>query len=280
MKTTRALLRTGLLLCVLFVSCEEVIELDLDTQEPQLVIAGFISDGQGPYTVRISRSVAFYDTNNFPVEEHANVRITSDEGITEVLTQTSPGVYQTAHLRGQRGVAYTLDVALDGTSYSATSRIPAESIALDSIQVGYKKASIFQEAGYYAIAYFKDPPDVANYYRLQVLVNGEEYVFRDDEETDDDGTRDTNFWLLRDKFTDGNVQDYEFPHRLAPGDTLHVRLQQVDRITFDYYRTLVDVLSGGGIAPANPITNWDPEVLGYFGALSETETTVVVPEEQ
>jgi len=266
--------------CLLLTSCEEVIELDLNTTAPKVVIEGFISDRQGPYTVKVSKSVDFYNDNSFPPEEHANVRITSDEGVTEVLTQTSPGIYQTSQIRGQRGMGYTLDVALDETSYSAKSNIPIEQIALDSITLGYKNASIFQEEGYYAIAYFKDPPGVANYYRLQVLVNGEEYIFYDeDEETPEEGTRDTNFWLLRDKFTDGNVQDYEFPHKLKAGDTFNVRLQQLDRGTFDYYRTLVDVLSGGGIAPANPITNWDPEALGYFGAISETEATAFIPEE-
>ncbi|MEH6657300.1 DUF4249 domain-containing protein [Leeuwenhoekiella marinoflava] len=266
---------------LLVASCEEVIELDLDTQDSQLVIEGIVSDRPGPYQVLISKTVDFYDDNTFPVEENATVRLSSDQGESEVLVQTSPGVYESTQMQGQRGVNYTLDVDVAGTSYSASSRLPKEQIVIDSISVGYKKESLFQEEGYYAIAYFDDPPDAENYYRLQVLVNGEPYIFYDeDEETPEDGTEDDNLYLLSDKFTNGNVQDYEFPQQLEPGDTINVRLQQLDRNTYDYYRTLVNVLSGGGIAPANPITNWTPEALGYFGAISETKSTVVVPEEE
>ena len=267
--------------CLFFTSCEEVIELDLNTTDPQIVIEGFITDGEGPYSVLISKTVDFYDPNTFPPQTDAVVHITDDQGHVESLTETSPGIYETSTLQGKRGVSYTLAVQTEGQEYTATSRIPEQRIFIDSITTGYKSQSIFQDAGYYATAYFNDPPDTADYYRLQVLVNGEVYVFDTDDDEDEDGnsgTQDSNFWLLRDKFTNGNVQDYEFPHRLEPGDTFEVRLQHIDRQTYDYYRTLVDVISGNTLAPSNPITNWNNGALGYFGAFSETQRTAVVPE--
>ncbi len=119
-----------------------------------------------------------------------------------------------------------------------------------------------------------------NYYRLQVLVNGEVYIFtvENDDGEIEESNEDINFWLTNDKFTDGNFQDYEFPHNLALGDTIDVSLQHLDRITFDYYRTLVDVINGGGVAPSNPISKMEGGALGYFGAFSQTDNRVVVQE--
>ena len=79
---------------------------------------------------------------------------------------------------------------------------------------------------------------------------------------------DDNFWLYSDKYTDGNAQDYDFPHTLEEGDDVYVELRHLDKSTYDYYRMLVDVIDGGGVAPSNPISNFGDTALGYFGAFS------------
>jgi len=261
-------------------SCEEVIELDLNTTAPQVVIEGFVTDEEGPYKIRISKTVDFYDLNSFPPQENAQVKISDNLGNEEFLIETSPGIYETSTLQGERGATYNLEVLLEGVSYTATSKMPENRIVLDTIISEFIEESIFYDEGYYATAYFSDPPDIDNYYRLQVLVNGEVYIFTFENEDGEieESDEDINFWLTNDKFTDGNLQDYEFPHTLKVGDTLEVTLQQLDRTTFDYYRSLVDVIYGGGIAPSNPISNMQNGALGYFGAFSVTQRTIVVQE--
>lgn len=165
---------------------------------------------------------------------------------------------------------------LEGATYTATSKMPEQLIPLDSLSTTFEEESLFFDEGYYATAFFNDPPDIDNYYRLQVLVNGEVYFFIDLDDEEAVPQEDINFWLTNDKFTDGNLQDYEFPHTLKVGDTMDVTLQHLDRSTFDYYRTLVDVINGGGVAPSNPITNMSDGALGYFGAFSVTRNSVVV----
>jgi len=276
------LLTSGILILCL-ASCEDVIELDLTEVPPQVVIEGFLTDQAGPYTVKISETGDFYDTNEFLALQNAVVRIFDDQGNDETLTETIPGTYQTADTQGERGVIYTLEVELQGVTYTATSKMPEQQIPLDSLSTQFEEESIFNDEGYYTTAFFNDPPNIENYYRLQVLVNGEVYIFVDegdeDDEEDDEFTEDINFWLTNDKFTDGNLQDFEFPHTLALGDTMQVSLAHLDRATFDYYRTLVDVINGGGVAPSNPISNMEGGALGYFGAFSVTENAVVVEEQ-
>jgi len=260
-------------------SCEDVIELDLTSVPPQVVIEGFVTDQEGPYSVEISKTADFYDPNQFTPQENAVVRIFDDQGNEDILTETGPGIYETSNLQGERGVTYTLEVALEGTTYNATSKMPEELIPLDALTVQFEEESVFFGEGYYATAFFNDPPNIDNYYRLQVLVNGETYFFTDEDDDEAVPERDINFWLSNDKFTDGNLQDYEFPHTLKIGDTMQVTLAHLDRATFDYYRTLVDVINGGGVAPSNPISNMKGGALGYFGAFSVTENSVVVQEE-
>lgn len=264
------------LLILIFSSCEDVIDLDLTNVPPQVVIEGFVSDQPGPYSIKISKTADFYDPNSFPPEENAIVILSDDQGNEEILTETSPGIYETATLQGQRGVTYTLEVQLEGATYTATSKMPEQLIPLDSLSTTFEEESLFFDEGYYATAFFNDPPDIDNYYRLQVLVNGEVYFFIDLDDEEAVPQEDINFWLTNDKFTDGNLQDYEFPHTLKVGDTMDVTLQHLDRSTFDYYRTLVDVINGGGVAPSNPITNMSDGALGYFGAFSVTRNSVVV----
>tara|TARA_R110002051_G_scaffold290773_1_gene354387 strand:+ start:21517 stop:22344 length:828 start_codon:yes stop_codon:yes gene_type:complete len=264
------------LLIVVFTSCEEVIGLDLTNVASQVVIEGFVTDKQGPYTIQISKTVDFYEANSFPLQENAVVRIFDDRGNDEILSETSPGMYETTSLQGERGATYTLEVALEGKVYTAISKMPEALIPLDSINTEFLEESIFNDEGYYASAFFNDIPDLDEYFRLQVLVNGEVYFFIDEEDEGAKPEEDINFWLTNDKFTDGNLQDYEFPHTLKVGDTVHVTLANLDRSTFDYYRTLVDVIYGDGVAPSNPISNMKDGALGYFGAFSVTANSLVV----
>ena len=266
------------IMAFVFSSCEDVIELDLTNVPPQVVIEGFVTDQEGPYSIQISKTADFYDPNDFPPQQNASVRIFDDQGNEDILTETSPGVYETSALQGVRGVTYTLEVQLEAVTYTATSKMPEQLIALDSLSTTFEEESLFYDEGYYATAYFNDPPNIENYYRMQVLVNGEVYFFIDPEDDSVAPVEDINFWLTNDKFTDGNLQDYEFPHTLKVGDTMQVSLAHLERSTFDYYRTLVDIIGGGGVAPSNPITNMQGGALGYFGAFSVTGNSVVVQE--
>ncbi|HNP18684.1 MAG TPA: DUF4249 domain-containing protein [Fulvivirga sp.] len=261
-----------ILLSVLLFSCEDVIVLDLNDGDPRLVIEGYVTDQPGPYTVKISKTAKFYDDNIFPPQSGASVVITDDQGNEDILTEVSTGVYQTSTLQGERGVTYTLSVDYEGQNYTAISKMPEQQILLDSITSEYEENSFFNDEGYYVRAHFNDPAGVANYYRFNVLVNGEVYVFDfDGEEQEDDF-----FYLWSDKFSDGNLNDYDFPHTLEVGDSVYIEMYNLERSTYDYYRTVADVINGGGVAPSNPLSNFGDTALGYFGAFSITSNYVIV----
>lgn len=265
----------GALCLSALVSCEEVIDLDLGSAEPRIVIEGTITSDAGPYYVRINQSVDYGELNEFPALSGATVNITDQEGNTELLEEVEEGLYAIQEFQGQPGKRYELDVVYNGEQYQAASTMPATVVPLQSLEYVFEEETLFIDEGYYVTAYFVDPEDEVNYYRLKMFVNGEPYYF------DQDGVpvKDDNLWLINDKFFNGKVMDLEFPQTLKAGDKVDVELHQVDKATYDYYRTLVDLTGFGGVAPANPLSNWNNGALGYFGALSISYASIVIGEE-
>jgi hypothetical protein len=264
-----------LLILVGITSCEEVIELDLATTAPRVVIEGIITDQPGPYTVTIKKTADFYDRNNFPAGRGATVKITDSKGNTDTLTEVEDGVYQTNILEGIAGRTYNLTVDFEGETYTASSTIPAKEIKIDSLAYKFEEESVFYNEGYYVTPYFTDIAGERNYFRLNLFVNGAPYLH----EVDGDFVEDNNFNLIDDKFFEGNQIDYEFYSALSAGDSIYVELHHLDEATYDYYTTLVEVINGGGMAPSNPITNLSNDALGYFGAFSIDSASTVIEAE-
>jgi len=95
--------RTALLiLAVLIISCEEVIEIDLNDAEPVTVIEANISDTTGPYYVHITRTVPFSQNNTPPGVNDAFVTLSSN-GLTDTLSLVSDGLYRTNNIIGISG---------------------------------------------------------------------------------------------------------------------------------------------------------------------------------
>jgi hypothetical protein len=257
--------------------CEKVITLDFNDAEPKLVVEAIISDGPGPYTVQLNESAGFYESNVFPAREGATVRIMDDLGNEETLIEVSPGIYQTINLQGELGRTYTLLIESEDEIYTATSTMPSVVVPVDTLVIEYIPENLFQDEGLYCYAYATDPAGIANYYRYNMFVNGAPYITYPENSTDPlDGKEDDNFYLSDDKYFDGNQIDIEFPNLLLIGDTMDIELHNVDKGTYDYYRTLVEAIYGGGVAPANPISNFGDSALGYFGAISIQSRQMVV----
>ncbi len=78
----------------------------------QTVVDGMISDGPGPYTVNVSKSLSLDASSPTPSPvENAKIKLYDDEGNSEDLTETTPGVYMTGGIiQGKVGHAYHIRV--------------------------------------------------------------------------------------------------------------------------------------------------------------------------
>lgn len=262
MKTTSTLIASILMLLSL-VSCEDIIDVDLRSVDPELVIEGVVRQGMNA-EVRISRTKDFGDDNTYPPITDAQVTISDDAGHTEKLTADASGKFVAATITGVERRTYHLTVVHDGNRYTATSRMPP-AVGIDSLTQWKFPMHDYNEP----MLHFADPPgEESQWYRVAFAVNG---VWGDYEKM-----------MISTEFIDGNVIHYplmvDFDNGnddddpLTNGDIVTVELQCMDKPTYKYFLTLYD----NAWALANPTTNIVGGALGYFGAYAWSRGEVKV----
>ncbi|AZB16418.1 DUF4249 domain-containing protein [Chryseobacterium indologenes] len=253
----------------LMTSCQKEIDLDLDDQSGKIVIEGNVTDQAGPYIVRITKSVAFTQQNQYPAVEGAQVILSDNTGQTDILQYMGNGRYQTTTFVGAAGRTYTLKVQAEGQQYTAHSTMPQpvdfEGLAQDSFQFGSKTS-------YTLLPIFTDPAVLGNRYLFSYTINNlsKKYinVFSDNL---NNGMLNQRPLILPNDDNDGA------DHEVKAGDTIHVEMQSIDNNIFTFYSALLDMSGpGGGVTPANPPSNISNGALGYFSAHTKSVQSFVI----
>lgn len=102
-----------------------------NSQQDFLVVDGIITDRAGPYTVKILKSSSLNEENEYA--SGLVVSIEEKDGTTEILVESSAGVYQTNNLQGEAGKSYRLNINYQGQQYQSTWETIYASPAMDSI---------------------------------------------------------------------------------------------------------------------------------------------------
>ena len=255
-------------------SCQKVIEIDLNTSNPQYVIEGEMTSENRPSQIKITKTANFSDSNNFPAVTGAVVTISDDANNSETLTETKSGVYETKKLIGTPNRTYTLTVKHDGKTFTSVSKMPTLIPLIDIGNIpdnfggggpgggNTDTAQIFR-----AVPLFQDVLNVKNYYRFIQKVNRKV---------------DRSFLVRNDELSDGKISVqplFTFGSKIYRGDTLNITLQSIDKPIYDYFFSLVASSGngpGGGATPTNPVNNITGGALGYFSAHSVSVKTVIV----
>lgn len=235
-------------------ACRKDIHLDLRDASGLVVIEGNINNGPGPYYVGISKSVTFYDSNTVIPVLNAKLILTDDAGGRDSLTDTGlPGLYQTHTITGTVGRTYHLSVNAEGKQYDASSTLNPP-VQVDSIGV---QIFGFQGKTYWVpYGIFKDPAGISNYYKAFLYQNGH---------------KQSKTTPINDQLNDGlTIQAYVSPDFfINVNDTIQMELDAVDKPIYEYFNTLNEsTLNGLSAAPANPVSNFSNNALGYFCAYS------------
>lgn len=264
-----------LITALLFTSCEKVIQLDLNSADPKLVIEGNITDQPGPYTVKLTQTINFDQDNTFPPISGASVKISDNAGNTETLAESTPGIYVTSTLTGIPGRVYTLEIIANDKTYTAISSMPSP-VVIDTLVTitqsggGGLGGGGGNTANKYVEAKFTDPAEIANYYRFILYIQNEEQnaIILDNDETKNG------------QVAKRSVRAGRSAASLKVGDSVKVHMQSIDNNVYEYFRTLNQMGGGNGItggsAPANPLTNISGGALGYFNACSVRTKSIKV----
>lgn len=257
------------------VSCEKVIEVDLNEADTRLVIEANITTDSVRNKVTLTTSGGYFDNSAVQPVKGAQVRISDEIGNSEILQEGNDGVYYMQNLTGTENTEYSIEVIVEDNVYTAQEFLPV-AVPIDSL---YYEIDDFVPPGneeegdqYNLRITISDPVDTVNYYRLVTYVN----------DTLSTGGGFNLYRVIDDELIDGLTITLTVRGTEAKlGDTVLVELQSIGFNTYTYFNELNDAIYGGGgpgSTPYNPATNLDNNALGYFGAYSFTSETIIIEE--
>ena len=266
-----------LFLLIISLSCEDVVEVDLDTAEPKLVVEASIDWQKGTdgslQTIKLSTTTAYF-SNEIPKVSGALVEIKNSTNEVYVFTeQPNTGNYVCNYFEPILNETYTLSINYKGQIYTATEKLMPVSEILEIEQIndgGFTGESIELKF------YFQDNGLENNFYMSKLNLPSKINI-------------NPEYAAFDDKFLQGNlIFDYYTDEDLATGDSIAYTLYGISQQYYNYMNILLNIAgnnSGGpfSTAPAtvrgNILNQSNPEnyPLGYF-RLSETDTETYVVE--
>lgn len=260
------ILYIALLLWTTGTACRKVIhpQFEADANAP-VVIQATLSDQKDSAIIFISETLTIYAPNVYAGKDGATVSITRDDSLPVPLNPLRNGRYG-GHVTTLPGHNYTLNVELEGTTYTAVSKMPSP-VPFDSLFITHR--NVLGRELRIPTLIFKDPPGEENYYRFVLWVDGFESttIFI---ETDRLFNGNQMTLELLDLFTDSNS-----PTFIDKYDQVMVEMQCISKQTYQYLYQLKESALGQGntLNPGNPRSNLTGGALGYFSVhTSETKT--------
>jgi hypothetical protein len=244
---------------LIFFSCQREIDINLNESNPKYVIEGNISDQTGPYEVKITKTVNFDDSNNYPPVSEALVIIGEDTGITDTLTEIQLGRYVTNHIIGISGRTYHLTVKIGQETFSAISTMP-QLVNFDSLTQENINGNSGRDIRL-VVPKYTDPAGIANYYLFWVTKND---------------SLQHNIFVRNDAGADGRVAVQPLGVRANAGDTISVEMQCINRQNYDYFFGLAEIARQSSATPTNPVSNITGGALGYFNAHTTQTKRIII----
>ncbi len=164
-------------LALLFSNCVQEFDPPAQGYENVLVVEAFLSDGQEPFEVKLSRSIPI-DTSAFIPESGATVSLSADLGEEYVLVESDhPGIYvYNGLVNVQIGNAYQIHIqTINGNKYESSSVTMRDTPDIDSVSYEYENRSYDAKQGVQIYVHTHDVSNSTWYYRWEW---DESWIFR------------------------------------------------------------------------------------------------------
>lgn len=257
-------------LAAFFTSCEEVVEVDLNTAPPRLVVDASINWVKGTdgseQTIKLTTTTGYYETT-IPVVSGATVFVTNSTGtIFDFIETPGTGEYVCSNFVPVIGETYTLTVISGGQTYTATETLYA---VPDILYTEQDNEGGFLNEDIEVRFFFQDEQNVENFYMARF---------------DSPAIPYPDYDVFDDRFNENNEMFGMYSEEdLAPGHVVQFKLYGISQRYYNYMAILINLAeggSGGGPFQTPPSTvrgnliNQTDEgnyALGYF-RLSEVDT--------
>ena len=264
-----------LILSLFLYSCEEVVNVDLDTASPRLVVDASINWEQGTdgaqQKIKLTTTTSYYSPT-VPVVSGATVFVkNSTNTVFDFIEIPTTGEYVCTNFIPQLNETYTLTVISNGQTYNATETLKSVASIQDIVQ---NNEGGFTGDQIEIKTFFTDPAGEDNYYMFKYKYSNRNKL--DYQVNDDKFFQGNSFFSLT------NNDD------LSTGDRIDVTHYGISRSYYNYMNILLSVAGNTGGSPfqsppatvrGNLInaTNFDNYALGYF-RLSETDSSNYIVE--
>jgi hypothetical protein len=244
-------------------SCEEEVILDLNDIEKRIIVEAVIANDIPFAKVTLSYSMGFYDDIQVENIPDAVVKISSENGESELLKWDETGFYFSTELKPVYNSTYNLYIEIGDKIIETATTLP-EPVKIKQIVQAPNQFRNYPDS-LNVIVSVDDPVGQDNFFRLKV--NKINKVQRRD------------FYFTDDTFgKDGTLTMPVYYKNFAKGDTVIVELMHTTRETSEYYNMLNENIRGSfnSIAPGNPVSNMPPDIYGLFSAYGITRDTIII----
>ncbi len=281
---------------LLLISCEKAVTFDLDESAPKLVVEATIETNQPPIVI-LSKSQNYFEQITVDILANSYVKnaevYVSNGTITHKLKGYPvplPNGYSlyyygidssnlsTAFV-GKTNTHYSLRIISEGKEYTATTKIPAITRRIDSLF--WKQAPGSNDTSKAVVMVrASDMIGYGDYIRYFTKRNSERFYPALNSVFDDQIIDGTTYEVEVERGVD-KTQDIPDDYSLFDkGDTVTLKLCQIDKATFDFWRTMEFSYANIGNpfgSPTKVLSNISNGALGYFGGYAPLFRTIIIP---
>ncbi|MEP6804440.1 MAG: DUF4249 domain-containing protein [Flavobacterium sp.] len=249
----------SILFVLLFSSCSNIVELDLQAGDPKIVIDAEIiwekgTDGS-QQSIKITRMAPYYSAE-VPKVSGAQVRVENSNGDIFTFNESKPGLYVCTNFVPAINMEYKLFVQVDGQSLTATEKLVSVA-PIDKVE--QELMPDITGPDFIVVSfYYKDPADQVNYYLTDYKVDYQAYP---------------EYTVTNDEFVNGNEINEKFGGTdLKPGKIMEITHRGISKNYYNYINLILEAASANpfGSVPGNirgnilNTTDTNNFALGYF----------------
>lgn len=181
---------------------------------------------------------------------------------------------------GELNTKYSLRISVDGKEYTATTTIPALTKRIDSVWWRNIIPQGDTLGDVTVLVRATDPPGFGDYVRYFTKRNSEPFFAPANSAFDDLFVDGTTYELPIERGHDRNININDENRFFRKGDTVTLKLCNIDKGTFDFWRTMEFSYQSVGNPFSTPVkvqSNISGNALGYFGGYAAQYRTLIVP---
>ena len=277
-----------------FTSCERDINFNLENTEPKLVVEATIENGQAPIVV-LTKSVGYFSnispellvngfvrsaqvfvSNGSLIHQLKEYNVPLSGGVSLYYYSTDSSSLSTAFV-GELNHSYSIRIVAEGEEYTSTTSIPDITKKIDSLWARPAPGTDTTKAVVMVKA--TDPPGFGDYVRYFTKANNGPFYPPLNSTFDDLFVDGTTYEIQVAPGVNRNASNRE-DFFFTRGDTITFKLSNIDKATYDFWRTMEFSYSSVGnpfSTPTKVMSNISNGALGYFGGYASQYRTLIIP---